>query len=692
MNEQELNAFLNRKIAASLNRQDGEVADVRATNLERYRGDFYGNEVEGQSKITTMEVFECVEWTMPSVMRVFSSSKCVEFEPAGQEDRRAAEQETDVVRHLLFNKENGFLSLEAWCKDTLLSPNGYAKVWIDTVEENYRERYEALGEQELTQLVSDENVEVLGAEQIPVTVMGPQGPMVIPAFNVEIRTTREKKKLRFEAVPGSEVLVDRDLTCIDLDDADFVAHRRKRTYTDLINDGFDRKKLDQVGESDEMAYGSEESRRFFYTDESLGQEEDDDDSMREFWVYECYCRVDTDGDGLAERRRVVKIGNTIFEDEETDYIPIVSMTSILMPHKHVGMEWVFAVKNLQEVSTALHRQLLTNIYRINVPRKFVGEDFLIPGETLDYLQDASAEIIPARNAMAIQTEQVVPIAQHILPVIQELNEQKNLRTGVNPNITLDPKVLQDATFGAFTEALSAAAQRVELLIRNMAETGVKKVVQKAHRLVREHFGESLAIELRGEWVNVSPKEWRDRFNLRVNVGTGNQNRAERITGLGQLLQVQKEAMAIGMVEPKHLFHTMDLMTETAGFGSAAAFFKDPNKEQIQPPQDPMAKVAEMQGQALLLDGQSKMTRAQVEQQKAQLEQQKAMFEANMRSREADLNERLKAFEAQQAMGVAQIDAQHTQADTALKLAQTDKVRAETHVTLNPPQEPSAEAA
>lgn len=676
MDDQELNAFINRKLADTLNRSGGDLSTARQENMDRYLGEPYGTEIDGQSKITTMEVFEAVEWTMPSLMRVLGNANSVKFQPEGQEDQDAAEQETAVIRHLLFDQENGFLAFHNWAKDTLMSPVGYAKIWIDEVQEVFTERYRGLGEQELAQLVADDNVEVVGHAANTALVMTPQGPMPVTTYDVEIKTTRGKKKLRFEAVPGNEVLVDRDLRSIDLDDADFVAHKTRRSFTDLVNDGYDRKKLEAVGDSEEMSYGDEETNRFFYDDESGGSDSENDQSMRSFTVFECFVRVDSDGDGLAERRKVVKIGNTIFENEELDYIPLVGMTSILMPHKHSGVEWVHAVKNLQEASTALFRQLLTNLYRINVPKKYVGEDFLIPGETLDYLQDASAEIIPVRNPTAMQIEQPVPMAQHILPVMQQVRDQQNIRTGVNPSISLDPKVLQQSTEGAFTSALGHAAQRIELLVRVMAETGVKQALRKAHRLVREHFGDSVAVELHGQWVNVKPTEWRERTNLKVTVGIGNQNQTERLQGLASILTMQKEAMAVGMAEPKHIYHTMDQMTEAAGFGSAAAFFKNPSVEQVQAPPDPMSKAAEMQGQALMLDGQSKMLRAQVEQQKAQLEREKAMLEAQMSQREAELNARMKAFEAQRAAGVAQVEAQHTMADTDLKRAQTIKTLAD----------------
>ncbi len=45
-------------------------------------------------------------------------------------------------------------------------------------------------------------------------------------------------------------------------------------------------------------------------------------------MHECYLKIDWDDDNYAELRRVVKIGNEIFENEECDDIPIVALSSI----------------------------------------------------------------------------------------------------------------------------------------------------------------------------------------------------------------------------------------------------------------------------------------------------------------------------------------------------------------------------
>jgi hypothetical protein len=47
------------------------------------------------------------------------------------------------------------------------------------------------------------------------------------------------------------------------------------------------------------------------------------------------------------------------------------------------------------------------------------------------------------------------------------------------------------------------------------------------------------VKLRGKWVEVDPREWRNRFNMTVTVGLGTgsqQNAVQGVTMLGQIMQ------------------------------------------------------------------------------------------------------------------------------------------------------------
>ncbi len=640
--EKELAAYLRGKIAGALNDDGDEISARRQRNMDAYKGELYGNEREGQSTVVTREVLEAVEWAMPSIIRTLIHPGAVTFEPVGPEDEMAAEQETDVVRYHLFEKGDGFVTFHNWTKDCLLYPTGYAKIWVEECEESSTTRYHSLTDQQVAYLSAQEGVEIVGQAQRVEMVNGQQ----MPVFDLEVKQTVKRMDLKVAAIPPEEILVDSDHTCTDVDEAEFIAHKRTRTLSELIEYGYDRDRLMEIGAVDDDLMGAEAQARQIF-DESA---DDDEEALKEYTVYECYALTDFDGDGIAERRRVVLIGNEVFENEEADYTPIVAMSSILMPHQHTGMSLSDLVYDVQQINTALFRQLLTNMYRMNVPRKYVGTRALVDGGmTLDALLNLEAEVIPTEDPMSIVNEQIQPIAQMILPVMQHVDQMKQLRTGVNPQLALDPKVLRDTTMGAFQTALDNASQRVEMIVRVMAETGVKKIMQKAHRLIREHLGQRTAVMLRNTWVDVNPSEWKDRTNIRVRVGVGNAQKAEKQQMLQQVLGLQMQLSQTGnpSVGPQQIFATVSEMVQAFGFKDASKFFIDPSTlpPPEPPPPDPMQELAKAQAQSLMMEAQAKMQKVQAEQQKMQLEAQLEQARMQMEQSKAQLE----AFKAQQAL-------------------------------------------
>lgn len=645
MTDTELVSFLGRKINDSMNDQDGELSDTRTDNLNYYLGKPYGNERDGYSSYITREVLEAIEWAMPSIVRVFTAGdKVVSFDAVTRDDEKAADTETDVINHQLLKQNNGFETIYAWIKDALMYPNGYVKLWVDESEEVTTEKYQGLSEVELTLLLEDDESEIVEQDSELVYFDGQE----IELFSVKVKRTTTKPRLNFEATPPEQVLVDSSLHSQDMDDADFICHRLPRTYTWLANNGYSQDKLDNIGQGEDYSFDDETTSRLYFEDEDPDAGDEQDDAMRQFWVHECYVKVDADGDGIAEGRRIIMIGDTIFENEEMDYQPFVSMSAILMSHKHTGLSLADLVKDIQLINSTLWRQLLDNTYRLNIRRKYVGEGALAEdGVTIDALLDTTAEFIPCRDPSMIREEVVQPIINDLLPVIMGISEQTQLRSGVAPSVALDPAVLQQATAGAVGMALDQASQRVEMITRVFAETGFKRVMRKAHRLNREYMDHELQLKLGDEWVDVNPSDWRDRTTVTVNVGLGFNDKAAKIQLLAQVLEYQKQALGLGMATPENVYSTLTDMIEAAGLGDVSKYFADPAKAAPQEPQpDPAME---------LVKGQLEVEQGKLQQaaQKNQLDSQKAQM---------DLQEKIAKF---------QRDQEHWSAEHELKRAEIE---------------------
>src|SRR5215469_11412454 len=134
------------------------LAEERADAMDYYFGHMQKDmpAQEGRSRAVSTDVADTIEGLMPHLMDVFAGSdEVVRFEPVGPEDEAAAAQETDYVNHVFMQQNPGFMILYSFIKDALLSKVGIVKVWWEEREEESRETYYDLSEDQFALLAQD---------------------------------------------------------------------------------------------------------------------------------------------------------------------------------------------------------------------------------------------------------------------------------------------------------------------------------------------------------------------------------------------------------------------------------------------------------------------------------------------------------------------------------------------------------
>lgn len=251
ISEEELQNIIIAEIDDAQSYIDDDISPQRALAGQYYKGEPFGNEEEGRSQAMSMDVRDTVQAMMPSIMKVFfAANNVVEFAPNGPEDVATAQQATDYVNYCLTRDNNLFSECYSTFKDALIRKNGIMKVWWDTDKDVTTHYFTGLDEATFSVLQADANIEVKDVEitygeTMVETPMGMMGQTQPATYDCTIVRTTEKGRLRVQSVPPEEFLIDRRARSIET--AEFVAHRRYVTVSDLVKMGYDFDEVQDLG-------------------------------------------------------------------------------------------------------------------------------------------------------------------------------------------------------------------------------------------------------------------------------------------------------------------------------------------------------------------------------------------------------------------------------------------------------------
>lgn len=679
MDEGRLKAILDDEIHNALGYLDSETTEARAKALEYYLRQPYGNEVEGRSQIVTGEVAEAIDGALPQLVRVFTQSDdIVRFEPKGPGDEEGAKQATEYCNWVFYTQNTGFTILHNWFKDALLQKTGVVKAYWDTKVDVTKETYQDLTDEDLILLLSDGTREVLEQDTTEVDTgevdeMGQ--PIMYRTHGVVLAKKVSRGGVRIENVPPEEFLISKKATSIQ--ESPFVAHRKLLPRSDLVAMGFDPEIVANLPAYDELSYTGERLARYSQG-EQPHQDESMDQSMQEVEVYECYIRVDMDGDGIAEIRQVFYAGSEILDDNETDYVPFHSLCPIPIPHKFFGESLADRTMDIQLIKSTVVRQMLDNLYLSNNAR--VGA---VDGQVNldDLLSTTPGGVVRMKNPNAVVPMVVPQVINQAFPMLEYLDNQQSKRTGVSDaQQGLDPNVLQNVTAAAVAAATQAAAGKIELIARIFAETGVKSLFNGILHLVCKYQDKPSIIRLRGKYVPIDPRAWSNQYDLEINVGLGTGNKQEQMTMLQMVMAKQETILqqygpANPLVSVGQYRATLGRFIEAAGFADSQEFFKEVPPEvdqQLQQPQpqqpDPNMQAVMQQMQAQIeVDRQKAIADIQAKQAKAQadieLAREKAAADIQIKREEAALELQLEREKLQVEL---QLRREELSAEIALK--------------------------
>ena len=637
LTDEELLARVEDELSSAQGNND-ELSEVRRDSLLRYYAEPYGTEIESRSQVVDTTVMDTIEWIKPSLMRIFASSdEIVRFTPEGPEDVAGAQQSTDYVNYVLTRDNNWFNIFLTWASDALIQKMGIVKCWWDDADRWDREEYHDLTDVELEALISSDDVEVLEhTEKRDEEEVETEEEVSFAEVLHDVTITRHARKgrVKIDNVPPEEFLISTEAK--NVADARFVCHRRKMTLSELREMGYDVNE-EEVGSEDQLGFSEERDARYSFDSSAYSRWDNEDvGPNREVWVNEAYLKVDYDGDGINELRRVFYAGRQIFDNEPADTIPFATLTPTPLPHQIVGMSITDQVEDLQLIKTTLMRQLLDNFYLQNSGRVAVQEGMV---NLDDLLTSRPGGIVRMKAQGAVQPLPTPPLQPYVFQMLQYLDQIREERSGISRmSQGLDDNALTSHTTAtAVNQVMTAAQQRVELIARVFAETGVKRLAELVYELVSKHQDKERVIMLRNEWIPVRPDMWRDKMDCVVSVGLGHGNRDQKAMQLAQLTQFASQAMAGGLsiVNEQNLYNLGAQMIENMGFKDVDAFLTNPADAQPQEP-SPEQQMAQMDMQNKAKELEIKAAEVQIKAQKVQQDAAEAQVDAQLKMAELKL--------------------------------------------------------
>ena len=638
---------------------DTFITPQRVEAAEYYRAAPFGDEEDGRSQIVLSEVRDTIQAILPSLMRIFTSGqKIVEYMPRRAEDIKVADQASDAV-NFIFNEMNpGFQILYSAFKDALLKKTGIVTWWAENDDKVVEKCFSGLLEEEVL-LFRQQNP---GAEFTSIYPEPQVSPLNPQTYKVYVRLVDQQKKYCIRAMPPECFIVDRRARDLDKH-FDICGYRDLVTVSDLIEMGFEQEDIleyGQPGEDNLWVAQMEEQER------NLGSQYPDpnnDPALRRVKYMKLYMRIDKDGDGVAELRCIHAIGSTchVLKDEVVDHVPIAIFCPDPEPHTIFGHSIADITMDLQRVKSHVLRATLDSLAQSIFPRTIVVEG---QANIDDVLNKEVGAVVRVRQIGAVQDMSTPFVGQPAMGIVDYLDQIKAQRTGVTPaSQGLDAELLQSTTRAAVTAQISAAQERIELIARTFAETGMKQLFSGLLKLITRHQDKPLLIRLRGEWVPIDPTTWDADMDCSVSVALGRGDDAQQMAFLTTVAQKQEQILqTMGMDNPlvklSQYQSTLSQIVRRAGYKNPDAFFTPvtPEMEQ-QLAQSQAAAKAQVKDPNQLL-AEVEMAKAQAETyaklQQLALDRAQLQLDADMKRDQMEADIILKAAEIA-AKGGQQID-------------------------------------
>ena len=547
--------------------------------MEYYLSCPNGYEVEGQSQVTSTEVQDVVGSDMPSLARIFlGGNEIMQFMPNSQDPRdiEEANEKTKYVHHIIRNQPSSFKLQHDFLKSCEIQTIGAIHYpWKEVKRTEFKE-YEGLDEDERASIITDLEIEKvkqgfdLDIEDAEEDEDG--------SFSLEIKITRTKKSVVLSNIPIEQMLISQNATTKD--DADLIGHRFMARRGDLKAQGFDENKLAQVPAGSNETDSRMRAIRFKDQGGQRNMSAIEDSANDLLPVSNLYVLMDFDGDGIPERRHIIKIGNVIFENYPFDHVPYAISSAILMPGNLMGRSRAEITMQSQLLGTEIMRSTMDNIYDVGTGRVVVNDTIDMDSLLTSRNQGVISMDGPGDVRSAVAQLETPFVGDKMLLISQYIDSKRVASTGeMLSNQGLNADKIYNETATRFEGLRDSGAAKIELVARVIAETGYRDLFEGIAWTVSHFQSSKDEIMVLGKAMTINPTRWWNEHAVEAKVGAGAGDDSETLSSLSGFFAIQNQLKAEGssLVDEKDRFNTLEKMLQASGFNQSNEFFNDPEE-------------------------------------------------------------------------------------------------------------------
>lgn len=637
MSHEELAALLAEDERLAISFRDTTLGEEQAVAIDYYEAKPFGDEEEGLSQVVAPEVAEVVDYMTISVARtIVSGDRVVEFESAEQDNEDAAEEATAAVTYCFMKEQDGYRVIHDWIQSGLIEKIGIAKTCVETCTKARKHR--------------------ATVDHMQLALLHSQGANIARAtdnadgtFDIEVHEPYEETKYLDYPIPSEEYLFASRTR--HEDDANYQCHRSLKSYSDLIELGFDRNLIDELPTSHSTQAMTDARSVARWDDETITQTP----GLKQYWLREEYKRVDLDGDGYAELVKIFRVENTILDAEEVDEAPFVVWCPFPRAHRLVGGSLADKVMDLQRIKSVVLRQQLNGLYLTNNPRMYVPKECMTEDTIDDLLTVRPGGIVRGKGPNKPEPLYEAFDMQKGMGMLEYIVGERESRTGITRlNQGLDADALNKTATG--TALMQAQGQQMEEYVaRNFAEALARLFAKKLRLMVA--VGKPFAVKIDGKSVMVDPTKWPDGLSANVQVGLGSGRKEQKLAYRERLLEMQQEGLQLGLTDTKGMYNNAAGWIRDAGLGTPTNFILDPDS--------PEGKQAAQRAQAMQQNNpEQAKAQAQIQfyEQKAQIENERSQQQTALKANDIQAKADAENFKNQTQAVQAQ---QQAQTETAL---------------------------